>query len=173
MQVQNKTLARTTGSWKAQTTNKQEWLISELLKDIPLKRRPMIYVAGPMTTGTQGPYIPIGIAARKAKELYNAGWLPFVPQLNSSWEMMAGELVDGRGTEGWLDYDFQIIERCDALFRMEGDSKGADREVALCKKLSIPVFAEGTMLANAAMSPPVDKQALVTSQRLKQYGKPQ
>lgn len=100
-----------------------------------------IYVAGPMTSNKHlGPYAPVGTAARVAKQLWQKGWLPFVPQLNSVWEMITGELEEGRGQEAWLEYDFQWVARCDALCRLAGASAGADREVALAKELGIPVF---------------------------------
>ncbi len=105
------------------------------------KNRPSIYIAGPMTSNKHlGPYAPVGAAAHAAKAIYAKGWLPFVPQLNSLWEMISGELVSGKGQEGWLEYDFAWVSRCDAICRLAGESIGADREVALAKELGIPVF---------------------------------
>lgn len=150
--------------------NMQTFEIQELLKDIPTRQPPAIYVAGPMTTGAHGPYIPIGEAARTARDLFRLGWLPFVPQLNSIWEMAAGELVEGKGTEGWLEYDFMQIARQDALYRLDGPSKGADREVTLAHKLHIPVFFEKRTNGIQARSPSISKWELVKREKARQYG---
>lgn len=42
--------------------------------------------------------------------------------------------------EKWLDMCFVQLAKCDALFRMAGESKGADREVEFAKEHGIPVF---------------------------------
>jgi hypothetical protein len=44
------------------------------------------------------------------------------------------------GYETWLEMCFVQLSRCDALFRMAGESAGADREVAFAKERGIPVF---------------------------------
>lgn len=42
--------------------------------------------------------------------------------------------------EYWMSYDASIIEHCDGLFRMKGESLGADREVRQAESLGIPIF---------------------------------
>jgi hypothetical protein len=42
--------------------------------------------------------------------------------------------------QDWLDMDFEIIRRCDAVLRLPGESSGADAEVAHAESLGIPVF---------------------------------
>jgi hypothetical protein len=42
--------------------------------------------------------------------------------------------------EHWLAWDFQWLSVCDALVRLPGESKGADREVAFCAERGVPVF---------------------------------
>lgn len=104
--------------------------------------RPTIYVAGPMTTGDKsvGPYAPIGDAARVAKRLWDAGWAPFVPQLNATWEMVVGPLIPGEKAGGWLEYDFQWLGKCDAFYRIPGQSSGADQEEALAREWTLKLF---------------------------------
>ena len=103
--------------------------------------RPRIYVAGPMTSNkVLGPYTPIGDAARIASLLYAAGWLPFVPQLNSLWEIVCGPLDDTKPAGGWLDYDFGWLDVCHAIYRMPGDSDGADQETTRARIACKPRF---------------------------------
>ena len=42
--------------------------------------------------------------------------------------------------ERWLEYDMEWLTACDALVRLPGESKGADREVARAKELGIEVY---------------------------------
>ncbi len=41
-----------------------------------------------------------------------------------------------------------IIHKCDALYRVPGESSGADREVELARKLRIPVFTNAEALSD-------------------------
>lgn len=42
--------------------------------------------------------------------------------------------------EYWLSIDFDYIEHCQCLYRMPGDSSGADKEVEWATALKLPVF---------------------------------
>jgi hypothetical protein len=42
--------------------------------------------------------------------------------------------------EDWMGLDLAWVEAADALIRLPGESVGADQEVALARKLGIPVF---------------------------------
>ncbi len=94
----------------------------------------MVYVAGPISTG--GDYIGnIRRGIQAGEELRKIGFVPFVPHLSAWWE-----LVVPLTWNDWLEYDEEIIRRCDALLRLPGESRGADREVAFAAKHGIPVF---------------------------------
>lgn len=60
---------------------------------------------------------------------------PFVPHLN-----YVIETVYPKDYELWMLMDFAFIERCDALLRLPGESKGADREVIFAQNRGVPVF---------------------------------
>lgn len=99
--------------------------------------RPFVYVAGPISTGGD----ILGNTNRgisKGHEVWVAGFVPFIPHLSAFHEIVIGT----QPWEEWLLYDEQIILRCDALFRMPGASKGADREVAFAGRHGIPVFED-------------------------------
>lgn len=95
--------------------------------------RGIIYVAGPMTIGDREENLKKGLVAAEA--IWKMDFAPFVPHLaffyNDYFTHTWGE---------WLDYDETIIKSCCAIFRIEGESKGADREEAFARTEGIPVF---------------------------------
>ena len=99
-------------------------------------RRPLVYVAGPlMSFGSQARNVRNGALA--CLQLMHAEIDAFCPHL--SW--FADLFEDSPpGYERWISLDFNIISRCDALYRMEGVSPGADREIELATAQGIPVF---------------------------------
>lgn len=97
--------------------------------------RKLIFVSGPVSSDPYG-CIPKAIA--KFDELWDEGWCPILPQLSVFQNMFSEHEY-----EEWMEYFDAIISRCDALYRMEGDSFGADREVERAERLGIPVFYEG------------------------------
>ena len=96
--------------------------------------RPLVYCAGPITLD------PFG-CVRQADEAWSwlrpLGVIPFLPQLS-----IVHEIVRHHPYEDWMDYDFDMIRRCDGLLRLRGESPGADREVDLAHRLGIAVFIE-------------------------------
>lgn len=94
-------------------------------------RKPLVYVAGPITGNPWGCVRQGTDAFRSLREI---GCTPFLPQLS-----VLHEMVDPMPHADWLAYDFEIIRRCDALLRLPGESKGADAEVEFAKSLGLPV----------------------------------
>ena len=92
-----------------------------------------IYVAGPYTSGD--PIINTRKAIEAGEQLRAMGFVPFIPHLSLIWH-----LVNPHDVDFWYAYDKEWIERCDALVRLPGESKGADAEVKLALELGLPVF---------------------------------
>lgn len=92
-----------------------------------------VYVAGPLTKGNWNDNIRT--ACQMADELMAYGFWPYVPHLSALWD-----LVSPHGYEDWMMLDFAWLKKCDAVFRIPGESAGADREVKLAEELGIPVF---------------------------------
>ena len=93
----------------------------------------LIYIAGPITLG------PIEENVRKPIEIADGiierGHGVIVPQLTIFWQF-----ISPHTWQEWIDMDDVIIRKCDALYRMPGESKGADHEVELAREIRIPVF---------------------------------
>jgi uncharacterized protein DUF4406 len=92
-----------------------------------------VYIAGPITKGDQ--FLNLRRALEVATDIRAKGHIPFIPHLTCIWHM-----IFPSDYEDWLMFDFAWIEVCDALFRMPGESPGADREVAYATKLEKKVF---------------------------------
>jgi hypothetical protein len=99
-----------------------------------MTKKPMVYVAGPISGGNVLFNIRCGIIM--GEYLRKGGYVPFVPHHSAMTEIVTG----GVPWSDWLEYDEQIIMRCDALYRIEGVSKGADREVDFARSIGVPVF---------------------------------
>jgi hypothetical protein len=92
-----------------------------------------VYVAGPYTIGEQFDNVRIAIIA--GNELYNMGFVPFIPHLNSLWN-----LVSPRHYQDWLAYDREWLDVCDIVLRLPGPSCGAQCEVERAREQGKPVF---------------------------------
>ncbi len=92
----------------------------------------VIYIAGPISSD---PLLGARQAVLAAGRLLRAGYVPLVPQLSVLWQM-----IEPVGYEEWLEYDFRLIDKCDALLRLPGESPGADREVAHAEKRGVPIY---------------------------------
>lgn len=94
----------------------------------------LIYIAGPYTkpdpTINTREAVLLGAHIRDAYKV-----LTFVPHF-SHFE----HLLQPRDYEYWMQLDFDWLRRCDALYRMPGESSGADREVQEASLAGIPVF---------------------------------
>lgn len=99
-------------------------------------KKPTIYVAGPISVGDQ--FHNVARAFDTAQQLLEQGWAPFVPHTTCFWHMIHRD----NHYEDWLAFDFEWIKRCDALFRMPGESTGADREVLWARELGKPIIYE-------------------------------
>jgi len=107
----------------------------------------MILIAGPYRSGTGDDPQKM---ADNLKHLEEASWPIFkaghVPMIGE-WVALPIWQVAGGQTIGDALYDEilhptagRLIERCDAVLRLMGDSKGADNDVRLAKERGIPVY---------------------------------
>ncbi|MFW5847682.1 MAG: DUF4406 domain-containing protein [bacterium] len=92
-----------------------------------------VYIASPYTYGDVGENVKRQIDA--AETLISEGYAPYVPIYYHF-----QHIAHPHGYETWMKLCFEWVKTCDALVRLEGLSKGADREVELAKENNIPVF---------------------------------
>ncbi len=93
----------------------------------------LVYLAGPYSKPdpVKNTHRMIHIADR----LLDLGVVPVVPHLTLFWH-----LLKPRAYQQWLDYDLQLMARCDVVLRVPGESPGADGEVAEALARGQPVI---------------------------------
>lgn len=92
-----------------------------------------IYIAGPYSIGNVRDNIRN--AVRAADLVIEAGHVPFLPHLSHFWD-----LISPKDYEEWISYDLRWLEKCEALIRLPGESRGADREVQRANELGLMVW---------------------------------
>jgi hypothetical protein len=110
--------------------------------------RPLIIlIAGPYRSGTDGDPSRIDANLRAlesyALPLYRAGHIPMIGE----WVALPIARVAGSRQPGdELSEQFlypvasRLLERCDAVLRIPGASKGADEDVRLARERGLPVY---------------------------------
>ena len=96
-----------------------------------------VYIAGPYTKGDVAQNVRN--AVRLADYItQRGGFVVFIPHLTHFWHMLFP-----RPYEFWLAQDMEWLKVCDVVIRIEGDSSGADKEIAEAERLGIPWLSWG------------------------------
>lgn len=92
-----------------------------------------VYIASPYTKGDCA--VNVRRQMLCADTLMSAGYAPYAPLPATHFQHM----MQPRSYEEWTSQDLEWVEACDVLLRLDGESTGADGEVAFAKKIGIPV----------------------------------
>ena len=95
--------------------------------------RTVIYVACPMRIG--GWTANVRKAAKIGRDLILKGYSVINPM--GSWLLDTAAPME---FEDWIENDYGLIHASDAIFRIPGESEGADLEVQFANSISKPVF---------------------------------
>lgn len=98
-----------------------------------MKRPPLVYIAGPYTSGD--PVVNTRSAITWGESVERHGCDVVIPHLSMLWH-----LVSPAPLERWYARDLAVLARCDALVRIPGPSSGADAEVQFAAQLGIRSF---------------------------------
>jgi hypothetical protein len=100
-----------------------------------LHRVPLVYVSGPLAG-----HMPTNIrnALETAYMLRTSGYSVIVPHEKA---LLMEALYPMSYLEA-LRYNFQCLLACDAVYRISGESRGADLEVRFAESRGIPVFSQ-------------------------------
>jgi hypothetical protein len=100
------------------------------------RRRLKVYVAGPISTGDT--FENVHRAIRWGRQMVFDGLAPFVPHFDAFMLASAADI----SWNAYLEWDLEWVASSDAVFRVSGESKGGDLEVAHAEALNLPVFYE-------------------------------
>jgi len=119
----------------------------------------LILIAGPYRSGTDDVPARMSRNLRALEEyalpLYRAGHLPMIGE----WVALPIIREDGSVCVGdpiYQEYLYpvasRLLERCEAVLRIPGESKGADHDVAIARERGLPVYfrLEDVPLASGA-----------------------
>jgi hypothetical protein len=117
--------------------------------EAPMNRpKPLvILIAGPYRSGTNGDSLLIAQNLDRlesfALSIYKAGHIPMIgewvalPLMNQAGSLRLGDEI----SEQYLyPVASRLLERCDAVLRIEGESKGADEDVRIARERGLQVY---------------------------------
>lgn len=97
------------------------------------RRRLRVYVAGPISSDV---FEGVQRGITWGRRMFLDGLAPFVPHFDAYWHLPDGQW------NAYLEFDLEYVSVVDAIFRLDGESKGADLECSVAASLGIPVFTE-------------------------------
>lgn len=105
--------------------------------------RKVIYIASPYTKGDN--FVNVQRSIEAANKLLDMGYIAISPLVNSVFYHMQRE----RSWSEWMEIDYQLVNMCDCLVRLPGDSTGADKEVIYALSHNKPVYIGMEQVPNA------------------------
>lgn len=113
--------------------------------------KPLVYVAGPYSAD---PHRCTSDALSVATYFWDTGaCIPVLPHLTHFWDR-----IHPHPYEEWMEMDFELLRRCDALWRIPGESSGADREIQFADEHGIPTFG-AHLLQDEGAPPTIGRQS--------------
>ena len=110
-------------------------------------QRMLILIAGPYRSGTGDDRQKMAENLRRLEEaswpIFKAGHVPMIGEWVALpiWQVAGGKAVGDRLYDEILHPTAgRLIERCDAILRLTGESAGADNDVRLAHERGIPVY---------------------------------
>ena len=107
----------------------------------------IILIAGPYRSGTNDDPALIQRNLDRlesvALPIFEAGHIPMIGEwvaLPIMKQAGSKSLADSVAAKYLYPVASRLIERCDAVFRMEGNSRGADEDVRLARERGLPVY---------------------------------
>jgi len=112
-----------------------------------INHRLMILIAGPYRSGTGDDPAKMAANLRHLETasypIFQAGHIPMIGEWVALpiWHTAGGQTIgDALYDEILHPTAGRLIDRCDAILRLPGESKGADNDVRLAKARGIPVY---------------------------------
>ena len=104
----------------------------------------LILIAGPYRSGTDGD--PEAIARNlerleaAAAPLHRLGHVPMIGEWVALPVLRGLDATESEGSDVMYDVAARLLQHCDAVLRLPGESKGADNDVLIARERSLPVY---------------------------------
>ena len=106
-------------------------------------KRPLLYVSGPISNGgslniwQQKEHVRF--STEISFELIRRGYSVYCPH----WSLLAEELIhDKLPHNKWIENDLPWVAKSDAVYRLPGESVGAELECGMARTCEIPIFRD-------------------------------
>lgn len=104
----------------------------------------LILIAGPYRSGTNGDAAAIAANLRRLEEaaapIYRLGHIPMIGEWVGLPIARGIHPDEAAGVDVLYDTARMLLQRCDAVLRLPGDSAGADNDVAIARERGLPVY---------------------------------
>ncbi|WP_407357864.1 DUF4406 domain-containing protein [Microbacterium sp. LTA6] len=104
----------------------------------------LILIAGPYRSGTDGD--PEAIARNlerleaAAAPLHRLGHVPMIGEWVALPVLRGLDSAEAANSDVMYDVAARLLQHCDAVLRLPGDSTGADNDVAIARERGLPVY---------------------------------
>ena len=107
----------------------------------------IVLIAGPYRSGTDGDPAKIRRNLKRLERhafgVYSAGHIPLIGEwvaLPLASHAGSSEIGDAISEQYLYPVAGRLLQRCDAVLRIEGESKGADEDVRIARERGLPVY---------------------------------
>lgn len=104
----------------------------------------LILIAGPYRSGTDGD--PVAIARNlerleaAAAPIHRLGHVPMIGEWVALPTLRGLDEAETEGNDVMYETAARLLQHCDAVLRLPGESTGADTDVAIARERGLPVF---------------------------------
>ncbi|MBO0979909.1 DUF4406 domain-containing protein [Microbacterium sp. SD291] len=109
-----------------------------------MKKPLLILIAGPYRSGTGGDADAIARnlerLERAAAPLHRLGHVPMIGEWVALPTLRGMSEPEAAGSDVMYDTAARLLQHCDAVLRLPGDSAGADNDVAIARERGLPVY---------------------------------
>lgn len=104
----------------------------------------LILIAGPYRSGTDGDPERIASNLRRLEEaaapIYRLGHVPMIGEWAALPTLRGMKEQDAESGDVMYETAFRLLQHCDAVLRLPGDSTGADKDVEIARDRGLSVY---------------------------------
>lgn len=128
-----------------------------MLPSVSVSTPQIILIAGPYRSGTNGDPAAIAENLRRLEDaaapIYRLGHIPMIGEWVALPIARGVDQDEAPQVDVLYDTARMLLERCDAVLRLPGESKGADNDVAIARERGLPVYYRIDEIPSATVQP--------------------